>query len=164
MNIITQLLRTIIQKLQKKGLDQFSYDLGLRESGNNYLIKNSLGYLGRWQFGLARLCDYGIVIDDGYSYKWKKGYSEEIFLNSPALQDKVFKWHIEDLKKRIGIGFAKYLNKEVNGVYFDLSGGIAGAHLSGIGGIIDFINNQNKVDAYGTTVKDYIQQFSGYKL
>jgi hypothetical protein len=164
MNIITQLLRTIIQKLQKKGFDEFRYDLGLRESANNYQCKNSLGYLGRWQFGLARLCDYGIVINDGYSYKWKQGYSEKIFLNSPALQDKVFKWHVYNLKERIEIGFAKYLNKEVNGVYFDVSGLIAGCHIGGTGGVIDLINNKNNTDAYGTSVKDYIQQFSGYKI
>lgn len=165
MNILQQLIQVIKNLLNKKGYKEFAFDLGLRESGNNYLIKNSLGYLGRWQFGMARLCDYGIVNKTSGYYRWNTGYSEQIFLNSPELQDKVFKWHVENLKKSIKYNLSTYLGKEVKGVYFDLSGAVAMAHLAGFGNVLKFVYQGTiTTDDYGTSGIDYLQQFSGYNI
>jgi len=165
MEIRTQLLKTILRAVSKKNFEDFKNDLGKRESGNNYLIKNTLGYLGRWQFGMARLCDYGIVEKVEGKYKWMNGYSEEIFLNNPCLQDKVFKWHVENLKSYIEKNLYDYLGKNINGIYIDVSGLVAGSHLGGIGNVKKFLQaGENKVDAYGTSIGSYIQNFTGYRL
>lgn len=165
MTLIQQLKNTISNLFSKKGFKEFAFDLGYRESKNYYKCRNGEGFLGRWQFGMARLSDYGITkFEDGY-WQWIPGYSEEIFLNSPELQDRVFKWHVENLAKSVKNRFSAYLGTKVDGVYIDVSGLVAGCHLGGIGGVKAFLTaGVNNKDSLGTGVKDYIQKFSGYKL
>src|SRR3990167_3933275 len=73
----------------KGDLYDFFNALGERESNNDYKIVNTLGYLGRWQFGKPRLYDLGISID-GYHPKDRsilKVISKEKFLDDVLLQD-----------------------------------------------------------------------------
>jgi len=165
MTIIDQLKKTIKNIFHKKGFNEFKKDLGQRESGNDYKCKNSEEFLGRWQFGMARLSDYGITYLSDGKWKWKNGYSEENFLNSPELQDRVFKWHVANIVKSVKTRYSAIIGTKVDGVYIDVSGLVAGVHLGGIGGVNTFLfAGVNYKDSLGTGVKDYIQQFSGYNL
>lgn len=159
-------------KLKQKGFEQFSRALGRRESGNNYQAVNSLGYLGRWQFGMARLTDLGIARRQkgirGWSnsaFEWIPPYSKEGFLNDKVLQDKIFKNHVRRLSTDINVRFGNHIGKKRWGIMITLSGLVAGAHLGGIGGVQRFLDKGLvSSDIYGTTVSNYIRKFAGYDL
>jgi len=163
------ILERQIQSKKSKGFKEFADALGYRESRNNYQSLNVYGYMGRWQFGMARLCDLGYTERKagmtGYSnmaFQWKTGYSQEYFLNNPDFQDKV---HCNDLIKSINARFSNYLGKVVNNVEITLSGLVAGAHLGGLGNVNHFLANAyDSSDANGTRISDYIREFGGYNL
>lgn len=145
---------------------EFKNALGQRESGNNYQIVNTLGFLGRFQFGKPRLWDLGFSID-GYIPKGrapKKIITKEQFLNDPQLQDQLFDKHVKDYNGYANKRFSEFLGKEINGVIITASGLIAGAHLKGMGGVRDFLNGQDNADAYGTQISEYINKFKDYEI
>ena len=151
----------------EKTFDQFKQDLGFRESGNKYSVTNSLGFLGKYQFGKARLYDLGFSID-GFAPKGmapKKIITADQFLNDPQLQEELFKKHVKTFAAYALKKFSDYLNNEVHGIKVTLSGLVAGAHLLGWGGVKDFLlNGTVGKDGYGTKISEYIQKFSDYNL
>ena len=149
-----------------KTYEQFKDALGFRESGGEYDIVNTFGYLGKYQFGKPRLYDLGFSID-GWHPKGRKVRTIMVvkeFLNSPALQDWVFINHVKQLKRIILKRYSKYLGKKILGVEVTLSGLIAGAHLKGLGGLRQFLNGVNNKDAYGTEIIEYVDKFGGYEV
>lgn len=130
----------------------FKEAIGYRESESKYKKVNSLGYLGKYQFGIETLKSVGIR-------------SSSAFLNSPEMQEKAFiallaqnKW---ELKKEI----EKYEGTILNGIYITESGILAAAHLGGPGTVRRFFKNKGKRyfrDAYGTSVRSYMKAFGGY--
>ena len=140
--------------------------LGHRESGNRYDSLNTLGFMGRWQFGKPRLYDLGISID-GWAPKGrpvKKNITRNDFLSNPSLQDVTMYKHIGQLKRLIKSKHSDFLGKEINGVVITLSGLVAGAHLKGMGGVKQFLQGKDNSDAYGTTISEYIGKFADYDL
>lgn len=173
---LIKMLRALIKLLEakksQKGFEEFANALGQRESGNNYKIVNVYGFMGRWQFGMARLCDLGYTEHragmTGYSnsaFQWKQGYSQEYFLNNPDFQDKIFREHCDNHIKNINARFSNYLGKVVNGIEITLSGCVAGVHLGGLGNVNNFLTKHyDSSDANGTRVSDYIREFQSYNL
>ena len=166
-----KLIALLIIQNKNKDYIAFREALGKRESGGNYKIVNAYGYLGKYQFGMARLSDLGyterIAGTTDYhnsAFYWKAGFSKEYFLNNPDFQDRVFKEHIGSLIKQIKLKYFKYLGKQINNIEITLSGLVAGAHLGGIGGIGKFLAGNNSSDQFGTRVSDYIKEFSNYDL
>ena len=160
-----------IKLLEEKDFKAFANALGERESSNNYQAVNAFGYLGRWQFGMARLCDLGYTErKEGYSgysnsaFRWKSGYSQDWFLNNPDIQDRIFLKHCRKLAEIIKRNFGQSLGFKVNGIQITLSGLIAGAHLGGIGGVSKFLDRRDTKDQLGTSVSDYVKKFAGYNL
>ncbi len=131
----------------------FKEAIALKESQGQYDLVNSLGYLGKYQFGTAALKSIGIS-------------SSEQFLNNPDLQEKAFvallkinKWQLQDLIKN-------YKGKVIDGVRITESGILASAHLGGAGSVRRFLesNGKRKIkDNYGTSVKSYMRDFGGYE-
>ena len=156
----------------KKGFEAFAKAIRKKESGGNYQIVNSYGYLGAYQFGLARLCDLGYTErkpgSTGYSnsaFQWKRGYSRSWFLNNPSVQDRIFKAHANDLIKRIKRGFSQYFGKQIGGIEITLSGCVAFSHLAGVGGLGKFLRGLgDSSDAFGTKGSDYMKKFADYSL
>ena len=156
-----------------KTFEEFAHNIRLRESSDKYDAENSLGYLGAYQFGMARLSDFkltrlrdisfaGSMKNDDYEFYGI--VSKEDFLAAPKLQDFIFTLHIKEHKKRIESKLGdltkyKYLNVEL-----DLSGCLAVCHLLGFGGILHLINGINDKDAYGTEASEYLQTFAGYEI
>ncbi len=143
-----------------KPYSEFKNALGQRESGNNYQIVNTLGFLGRFQFGKPRLWDLGFSID-GYTPKGrapKKIITKEQFLNDPTLQDQLFDNHVVSLGRAIASKYPEGVQK------YSLSGLVAGAHLKGLGGVRDFLNGTDNADAYGTQISEYINKFKDYEI
>jgi len=130
----------------------FKEALAFKESQGNYQVINTLGYLGKYQFGKSTLERFRI-------------YDTQLFLNSPKLQEDAFfalcslnKWIlIRDIKRSVG--------KKINGVEITESGILAAAHLSGAGNVKKYLrSNGSKTfsDAYGSSIQYYMKKFSGY--
>lgn len=165
-------LRLFINQENEKGFEEFALAMRKRESNNNYKAVNVYGYLGAYQFGMAKLCDLGYTErkkgssgNSNSAFQWKIGYSKEYFLNNPDFQDRVFKEHVADLIKRIKAGFSNYIGKQIDEIEITLSGLVAGAHLGGMGGMGYFLRGlYDSHDIFGTKVSDYIKEFGGYNL
>lgn len=170
-----------------KGYLEFREALGKRESSDNYQCVNSLGYLGRYQFGKPRLWDFGYSID-GWQPKWSKEQiknypvviiNKEDFLKNANLQNDIFLAHVKDAIRQIKRHkLNEYIGKTILGIEITLSGLVAGFHLKGIGsekkdkngkwtapGIKHFVKYEyDNADAYGTKISEYISKFAGYDL
>lgn len=115
---------------------------------------NSLGYLGKYQFGRTTLERFKI-------------YNTKNFLKSPELQEKAFaaycsvnKWILrKDIKRSVG--------KKINGILITESGILAAAHLGGAGNVKKYLRSNGQIcfsDAYGSTIQSYIKKFTGYNV
>ena len=130
----------------------FKEALAFRESQGRYTLINSLGYMGKYQFGRAALRAIGI-----------KDNSE--FLNNPRLQEKAFKALLAKNKWELRKEIEMYDGKVINGVVVTESGILAAAHLGGAGSVKKFFKSNGKraiKDNYGTSLKSYMKKFGGY--
>lgn len=126
--------------------------IGFKESQGKYRKINSLGYLGKYQFGIETLKTIGI-------------HNSEAFLNSPRMQEKAFiallaknKWELRDVIER-------YDGTILNGIRITESGILAAAHLAGVGSVKKFFRYKGKrfiKDIYGTSLRSYLKKFGGY--
>lgn len=132
----------------------FKEALAFRESRGNYFIINTLGYLGKYQFGIGTLQLMGV-------------YSATKFINDPSLQEKVFYTNISRNKWILRKYIKYFVGKKVKGVEITESGILAAAHLAGPGNVIKYLYSNGRKDvkdAYGTSLADYLQKFSGYDI
>ena len=132
----------------------FKEALAFKESQGKYTAVNTLGYLGKYQFGRTTLQRFKI-------------YNTTSFLKNPELQEKAFialckvnKWILrKDIQRSLG--------KSMNGIKITESGILAAAHLSGAGNVKKFLRSNgahNFSDAYGSTIQSYLKKFSGYDV
>ncbi len=131
----------------------FKEALAFKESQGKYDRVNSLGYLGKYQFGKSTLKDLNIN---------PKG-----FLKNPLLQEKAFLANLEKNKWILRKEIKKYSGKWINGVKITESGILAAAHLGGAGAVQQFLwsyGQKTMQDAYGTKIEHYLRKFSGYDL
>lgn len=125
-----------------------------KESGNNYGARNEQGYVGRAQFGDARLEDArraGVL---------PEGMDKEAFRLNPETQQAVEKWHFSDINNFIdkhGLGALE--GKTIGGIPVTREGLVNVAHLGGKGGMEKFVTSDgayNPTDANGTRLSDYL--------
>lgn len=130
----------------------FKEALAFKESQGKYKTVNTLGYLGKYQFGKSTLKRFNI-------------YNTAEFLNDPVLQEDAFlalcsvnKWILQrDIKRFVG--------RRINGIHVTESGILAAAHLAGAGSVKKYLRsngNENFSDAYGTSIENYLRKFAGY--
>lgn len=130
----------------------FKEALAFKESQGKYDRINTLGYLGKYQFGKTTLHRLRI-------------YNTNEFLRSPELQENAFialcslnKWILKrDIKRSVG--------RKINGIEITESGILAAAHLAGAGNVKKYLRSNGAEvfeDAYGTDVQSYMKKFSGY--
>jgi hypothetical protein len=135
-----------------KGFTGFREAVAFKESQGKYDVVNSLGYLGKYQFGKSTLKRFKI-------------YNTQDFLSNPALQEDAFialcslnKWILrKDIQRSVG--------KKINGIEITESGILAAAHLSGAGNVKKYLRSGGKItfkDAFGSSVQHYLKRFSGY--
>lgn len=133
----------------------FQEQMKKSESSGDYEVVNDEGFMGAYQFGDRRLQDY----QQANNFR----FTQNEFLNSPELQDKVFEWHVKDYKKRIKkAGLDSYIGKTINGVEVTEDGLVAVAHLGGFGGMRQFLKTNGKddeADSNGTSMTDYLRKF-----
>lgn len=158
-------------------LTDFLDALGQRESSNDYSVVNSLGYLGRYQFGELALIDAGYYAGrDGsssndFSGSWtgRLGItSKAAFLASSEAQDDAAKAYVEKLWSYIrALDLEFYAQQSLNSVDLSISGMIGGAWLVGSGGLQTFITSGGTSapgDANATKVTEYIELLANYDL
>jgi hypothetical protein len=130
----------------------FKEALAFKESQGNYNRINTLGYLGKYQFGKSTLKRFKI-------------YNTIDFLKDPSLQEDAFlalcsvnKWILKrDIKRSVG--------KKINGIRITESGILAAAHLAGAGSVKKYLRSNGNInfsDAYGTSIEQYMKKFAGY--
>ena len=135
-----------------KSFEGFKEALAFKESRGDYFTVNTLGYLGKYQFGSETLKVIGI-------------YNPNQFLYNPELQEKAFMANASRNKWVLRKDIARFDGKYIGGVKITESGILAAAHLAGPGSVKKYLRsagNNNFADAYGTTVKYYMKRFSGY--
>jgi len=132
----------------------FKEAIGFKESQGKYRVINTLGYLGKYQFGKTTLHRLGI-------------YNTEKFLKNPELQEKAFvalckvnKWILrKDIKRSVG--------RTINGIKITESGILAAAHLSGAGNVKKFLRSNGRSkssDAYGSSISLYLKKFADFDV
>jgi len=130
----------------------FKEAIAFKESQGKYHRVNTLGYLGKYQFGKSTLKRFKI-------------YNTIEFLKDPSLQEDAFlalcsvnKWIlIRDIKRSVG--------RRINGIKITESGILAAAHLAGAGNVKKYLRSNGTVsfnDAYGTSIEHYLKKFAGY--
>ena len=124
-----------------------------KESQGKYHKINSLGYMGKYQFGIETLKSIGIK-------------DSVRFMNSPRLQEKAFVALLSKNKYDLKNYITYYEGKIVDGVKITESGILAAAHLGGSGSVKRFLNSNGAKkckDDYGTSVKTYMKDFGGFE-
>ena len=124
-----------------------------KESQGKYHKINSLGYMGKYQFGIETLKSVGIK-------------DSVRFMNSPRLQEKAFVALLSKNKYDLKNYITYYEGKIVDGVKITESGILAAAHLGGSGSVKRFLNSNGAKkckDDYGTSVKTYMKDFGGFE-
>ncbi len=130
----------------------FQQSLAARESQCKYYKVNTLGYLGKYQFGSETLKILGIR-------------DTLTFLRSRKLQEKAFLANLSRNKWELRREIAKYSGKTIRGICITESGILAAAHLGGAGSVKRFLksNGSKKCkDNFGTSISEYMQDFAGY--
>jgi hypothetical protein len=135
-----------------KSFEGFKEALAFKESRGDYFTVNTLGYLGKYQFGSETLKLLGI-------------YNPNQFLYNPELQEKAFLANASRNKWVLRRDIERFNGKLIGGIEVTESGILAAAHLAGPGSVKKYLRsygNENFSDAYGSTVKYYMKRFSGY--
>jgi len=146
--------------------DTYTKRVGQMESGNDYGIVNTIGYVGRYQFGAQALETLGYM-KSGSSKggnkamkdpsNWNNGLSLEKFLASPEIQDEAMnKLTAFNYKELLSRGI---VNKDTNPN--ELAGWLYVSHGVGVGGAEKFAAGQNPAEGYGTTASQMFAKASG---
>jgi hypothetical protein len=132
----------------------FKERLAFKESACNYFVTNSLGYLGKYQFGSTTLVLMGIK-------------NTNQFLSSAKLQEVIFEMNIARNKWILRRQIKSFEGKVIKNIKITESGLLAAAHLAGAGNVKCYLRsygNSDVKDLYGTSLSDYLQIFSDYDI
>jgi hypothetical protein len=152
-------------------IDYKSYaaKIGEKESGGKYDTVNSIGYVGKYQFGAMALEDMGLV-KKGVGKKGQKALDisdnwtipggKQGFLNNSQLQeDTMQRYTMQNFKSlnRLGV-----INKDTSPE--KIAGYLASSHLLGPGGALDLSKGKSGSDAYGTSAASYYKVGSATQM
>ena len=129
-------------------LDQLEASESSGKADAEITINDGRRFVGKLQFGKARLQDYQKATDTTFT--------QDEFIKDTALQDQVAAWHIADLDKAIdALGDAA--------ADYDRDGLRAVAHLGGKSGMKKFVRSKgeyNPADELGTSLQSYYDKFN----
>ena len=139
-------------EMQERYPDNFLQQLAESESSGQadaeITIKDGRTFTGLYQFGDARLSDYRKATG--------AKFTTQEFKEDEQLQQKVAKWHMNDIDKAIDS-----LGDEAKD--YDRNGLRSVAHLGGIGGMKRFVRTKGQYDPkdeLGTSLSKYYAKFS----
>jgi len=133
-------------------IDPFLEKLALAESSGDteaeINIKDGRSFVGKFQFGSARLADFKQASGERFTMKDFKADAD--------LQDRVAAWHVSDIDEAIDS-----IGDTANS--YDRDGLRAVAHLGGKSGMQKYVKSKgmyNPQDQLGTSLQDYYDKFS----
>ena len=161
-----------------------------KESTNDPEKVNTIGYMGKYQFGEIALKDIlqkgSGESDEDYekriSQYWPKNFGKirteadfnffkSRFKNKGTdfwpehKQDLAMKQLLKNNKAYLGDYVDKWVGKKKDGIKITLSGLLAGAHLLGPSNVKKFLDEGEVAkDGYGTPITEYIEKFGGYSV
>ena len=155
------LSNTAIGILSIKDMTALKAQLGHSESGMDYTKQNSIGYIGKYQFGVQALETYGYIIrgtwatygkntavNDPANWIGTDGItSKEAFFGAPDIQEQL-------MDRNLKSNYSTLISKGVitaDSTAEDVAGKLAVAHLLGAGGCNKWCSGAGGADAYGTT-------------
>lgn len=136
-------------------IDRFLGSIAQRESSGNQWSVNKFGMLGLYQFNPKTL-DYLGIKESRHKY-----------LSNIAIQNFAMIKYLKYNKKKLNKYIQKFNGKTYKGIYITTSGILAGAHLTGAGGVMDFFEDSGRYKQYdgnSVHVSEYIAEFSGYDI
>jgi len=148
------------REFHESEFSRFINDLGLSESGNNWLSINQIGCFGEWQFDESTL-----------NYLGYRKVTLKRFKSNPEIFPRDLQ--LQALKTLIKVNltflmdYEHFIGDTINGVVVTKSGMIAASHLGGAGSLQKFLDSNgliNKQDILGTSIYDYLKKFSSYDL
>jgi hypothetical protein len=135
-----------------KAYNGFKDALAFKESQGKYHVVNTLGYLGKYQFGGSTLNLMGV-------------YDVDTFLNDPILQEKAFDINVARNKWILRRDIKRFTGKRFGNIEITESGILAAAHLAGAGNVKKYLRSygqEDVSDAYGSSISYYMRKFAGY--
>ena len=132
----------------------FRESLAFKESQGDYEVTNTLGYLGKYQFGANTLKLMGV-------------HNVTDFMSNPILQEKVFELNVARNKWILRRDIKRFVGKRINGTVITESGIVAAAHLAGAGNVKKYLRSYGKTDfsdAYGSNIRYYMHKFGGFDI
>jgi hypothetical protein len=156
-----------IGSFTKEQSKSYANAVAKKESGGDIGVENTLGYLGKYQFGAEALASVGILDAQKYaklksqhmrnkeilndSSVWAIPGGKEAFLKDEKLQDATFnKYTTMNLA---GLQANNVVNKSTTTE--DTAGWLMAAHLKGVGGATKLSKGEDNADAYGTRASTY---------
>ena len=136
----------------ERSLIGFKEALAFKESRGRYQVVNSLGYLGKYQFGTSTLKLLGI-------------HDLSNFLLCAELQEMVFMANLKRNKWVLRRDIDRFVGQNINGTLVSESGILAAAHLAGPGSVKRYLRSQGAIgfeDAFGTDIASYINKFAAF--
>ena len=136
------------EPVQLSFLEQLEASESSGKADAEITIKDGRRFVGKLQFGKARLQDYQNATGTTFT--------QDEFIKDTALQDNVAEWHIADVDKAIdALGDAA--------ADYDRDGLRAVAHLGGKSGMKKFVQSKggyNPADELGTSLQSYYDKFA----
>lgn len=148
-------------KLNSLGLENFLNHLAYKESSNNPNVVNTLGYIGKYQFGRAALKEIG------YGSLRISEFRKNPSIFPEEAQDEAIVELLKINRKRLESTIEKYEGKYIAGIKITEAGLLAAAHLAGASGVKRFLRTNgryNPSDSYGTRLSDYLLEFSKHEF
>jgi hypothetical protein len=136
----------------ERSLIGFKEALAFKESRGRYQVVNSLGYLGKYQFGISTLKLLGI-------------HDTANFLLCPELQEKAFMANLKRNKWVLRRDIERFVGQKIKGTIVTESGILAAAHLAGPGSVKRYLRSEGTIgfkDAFGTDIASYIDKFAAF--
>jgi hypothetical protein len=158
--IYIPMARPIIKATERADIQfkLFASHLGRLESNNDWKVINTLGYMGKYQFGTATL--------DGLGYHniTPERFREDPSIFTEGMQEQALR-DLVAYNKNCLKACEKYIGQIINGVMVTKAGMLAAAHLAGAGNVQRFLTNgHNATDMNGTSVTKYLNEFRQYSV
>jgi hypothetical protein len=154
------LSEVVNREFHESEFSRFINDLGLSESGNNWLCINQIGCFGEWQF------DESTLKYLGYRKVTLKRFKANPEIFPRELQLKALKTLIK-VNLSLLMDYEHFIGDTINGIIITKAGMIAASHLGGAGSLQKFLDSNgiiNKRDILGTSIYDYLKKFNSYDL
>ena len=149
------------EKFKQNELQRFLDAIAQSESGGNYKVYNSLGYIGLYQFGVSARRSTGFAHISFQAFKhnpniWSEEDQDTAMIR---LMDKNEK-HLIDIIRYVEGNEIMIRDKRIT-----KSGVLSSAHLAGFYGVKKYFDHGfNPKDINGTSLENYLYKFSGYEF